>query len=181
MEIQVLGIKRKITPQDSRSGPALGQRPKPGLARLRPPPTTPGSLGSIGPTMEHFFPCQGFSLLFVGAQASSPSQAHPETLLSPSFLPHTPQGQPLFPVWDTYGAKRTEVKSPVAHPPLKTTGLGAPPSLQCLAQVSGGLRPLVELCVEPAGLCGRCTGVAVPLRTVTVALALVLLSLPELG
>ena len=23
---------------------------------------------------------------------------------------------------------------------------------------SGGLRPLVELCVEPAGLCGRCTG-----------------------
>ena len=24
--------------------------------------------------------------------------------------------------------------------------------------------PLVELCVEPAGLCGRCTGVAVPLR-----------------
>ena len=26
------------------------------------------------------------------------------------------------------------------------------------------LRPLVELCVEPAGLCGRCTGVAVPLR-----------------
>ena len=29
---------------------------------------------------------------------------------------------------------------------------------------SGGLRPLVELCVEPAGLCGRCTGVAVPDR-----------------
>ena len=29
---------------------------------------------------------------------------------------------------------------------------------------SGGLRPLVELCVEPAGRCGRCTGVAVPLR-----------------
>ena len=29
-----------------------------------------------------------------------------------------------------------------------------------------GLRPLVELCVEPAGLCGRCTGVAVPLRVV---------------
>ena len=25
---------------------------------------------------------------------------------------------------------------------------------------------LVELCVEPAGLCGRCTGVAVPLRVV---------------
>ena len=31
---------------------------------------------------------------------------------------------------------------------------------------SGGLRPHVELCVEPAGLCGRCTGVAVPLRVV---------------
>ena len=27
-------------------------------------------------------------------------------------------------------------------------------------------RPLVELCVEPTGLCGRCTGVAVPLRVV---------------
>ena len=23
---------------------------------------------------------------------------------------------------------------------------------------SGGLRPLVEMCVEPTGLCGRCTG-----------------------
>ena len=31
---------------------------------------------------------------------------------------------------------------------------------------TGGLRPHVELCVEPAGLCGRCTGVAVPLRVV---------------
>ena len=29
-----------------------------------------------------------------------------------------------------------------------------------LSSCSGGLRPLVELCVEPAGLCGRCTGVA---------------------
>ena len=28
------------------------------------------------------------------------------------------------------------------------------------------IRPLVELCVEPAGLCGRCAGVAVPLRVV---------------
>ena len=25
---------------------------------------------------------------------------------------------------------------------------------------SGGLRPLVELCVEPAGLCGRCTAIS---------------------
>ena len=31
-------------------------------------------------------------------------------------------------------------------------------------ECSGGLRPPVELCVEHAGLCGRCTGVAVPLR-----------------
>ena len=35
-----------------------------------------------------------------------------------------------------------------------------------LSSCSGGLRPLVELCVEPAGLCRRCTGVAVPLRVV---------------
>ena len=32
------------------------------------------------------------------------------------------------------------------------------------ASCSGGLRPLVELCVEPAGLCGRCTGVRQPTR-----------------
>ena len=36
----------------------------------------------------------------------------------------------------------------------------------CLLSCSGGLRPLVELCVEPAGDCRRCTGVAVPLRVV---------------
>ena len=35
-----------------------------------------------------------------------------------------------------------------------------------LSSCSGGLRPLVELRVEPAGLCRRCTGVAVPLRVV---------------
>ena len=29
-----------------------------------------------------------------------------------------------------------------------------------------GSQALVELCVEPAGLCGRCPGVAVPLRVV---------------
>ena len=29
-----------------------------------------------------------------------------------------------------------------------------------------GLRPLVELCVEPAGVSGRCTTVTVPLRVV---------------
>ena len=33
---------------------------------------------------------------------------------------------------------------------------------------------LVELCVEPAGLCGRCTGVAVPLRVVPSSLQYVL-------
>lgn len=141
-------------PQDSRSGPALGQHPKPGLARLRPPPTTPGSLGSIGPTMEHFFPCQGFSLLFVGAQASSPSQAHPETLLSPPFLPHTPQGQPLFPMWDTYGAKRTEVKSPMAHPPFKTTGLGIPP-LPAVPGPGGPSSPGSSSTAWMSGTCGH--------------------------
>ena len=36
-----------------------------------------------------------------------------------------------------------------------------------LSSCSGGLRPLVELCVEPAGLCGRCTGVTVPLRVIS--------------
>ena len=35
-----------------------------------------------------------------------------------------------------------------------------------LSSCSGGLRPLVELCVEPAGVSGRCTGVSVPLRAV---------------
>ena len=41
-----------------------------------------------------------------------------------------------------------------------------------LSSCSGGLRPLVELCVEPAGLCGLCTGVAVPLRVVPSATGL---------
>ena len=36
----------------------------------------------------------------------------------------------------------------------------------CLSSCLGDLRPLVELCVETAGICGRCTGVAVPLRVV---------------
>ena len=36
----------------------------------------------------------------------------------------------------------------------------------CLSRCSWGLRPLVELCVEPAGFSGRCTGVSVPLRVV---------------
>ena len=36
----------------------------------------------------------------------------------------------------------------------------------CLSSCSGGLRPLVELCVELAGFSGRCTGVSVPFRVV---------------
>ena len=36
----------------------------------------------------------------------------------------------------------------------------------CLSSHSGGLRPLVELCVEPAGFSGRCSGLSVPLRVV---------------
>ena len=36
----------------------------------------------------------------------------------------------------------------------------------CLSSCSGGLRPFVEMCMEHAGLCRRCTGVAVPLRVV---------------
>ena len=35
-----------------------------------------------------------------------------------------------------------------------------------LSSCSGGLRPLVELCVEPACVFGQCTGVSVPLRVV---------------
>ena len=36
----------------------------------------------------------------------------------------------------------------------------------CLSSCSGGLRPLFELCVEPTGVSGLCTGVSVPLRVV---------------
>ena len=36
----------------------------------------------------------------------------------------------------------------------------------CLSSCSGSLRPLVELCVDPAGFSGRCTRVSVPLRVV---------------
>ena len=37
---------------------------------------------------------------------------------------------------------------------------------QPLHPVAGGHRPLVELCVEPAGLSGRCTVMSMPLRSV---------------
>ena len=46
---------------------------------------------------------------------------------------------------------------PLTHPPPAKGGGGA--GVAGLSSCSGGLRPLVELCVEPAGLCGRCTGV----------------------
>ena len=36
----------------------------------------------------------------------------------------------------------------------------------CLSSCSRSDRPLVELCVEPVGFSGRCTGVSVPLRVV---------------
>ena len=36
----------------------------------------------------------------------------------------------------------------------------------CLSSYSRSDRPLVELCVEPAGFSGRCTGMSVPLRVV---------------
>ena len=53
-----------------------------------------------------------------------------------------------------------------SHPGGPGGGSRSPrPGARCWL-CSGGLRPLVELCVEPAGLCGRCTGVAVPLRVV---------------
>ena len=46
--------------------------------------------------------------------------------------------------------------------PTVTSGGGG--GRDTVSSCSGGPRPLVELCVEPAGLCGRCTGVSVPLR-----------------
>ena len=36
----------------------------------------------------------------------------------------------------------------------------------CVSRCSGGLRPLFELCVKPAGVSEQCTGVSVPLRVV---------------
>ena len=45
----------------------------------------------------------------------------------------------------------------------------------------GGLRPLVELCVEPAGLCGRCTGASVPLRVVPSSTGLPSKRFPGIG
>ena len=51
----------------------------------------------------------------------------------------------------------------------------------CLLRCSGGLRPLVRLCVEPVGVYGRCTGVAVPLRVVPSPTGLPSKSCPGIG
>ena len=78
-----------------------------------------------------------------GSQASSRGEAKDSALLSSRDAgllepPERPEGSPASSsVW------REDPEL------LSTAGLSS---------CSGGLRPLVELCVEPAGLCGRCTG-----------------------
>ena len=57
-------------------------------------------------------------------------------------------------------------------PPPRRCGWDPREGLECwlgfwkTPEASNSDRLGVELCVEPAGLCGRCTGVAVPLRVV---------------
>ena len=51
----------------------------------------------------------------------------------------------------------------------------------CLSSCSGGLRPLVELCVAPVGVSGRCTGVSVPFRVVPSPTGLPLKRCPGIG
>ena len=51
----------------------------------------------------------------------------------------------------------------------------------CLSSCSGGLRPLIVLCVEPAGVSGQCTGVSVPLRVVPSPTGLPLKRCPGIG
>ena len=55
----------------------------------------------------------------------------------------------LFPIQMSWGS------SPVGFSKREAGSLEPRWPLELLR---GGLRPLVELCVEPAGLCGRCTG-----------------------
>ena len=64
---------------------------------------------------------------------------------TPVFLPGESQGQGSLVGCHLWG--RTESDRPKRL--SSTAGLSS---------CSGGLRPLVELCVEPAGLCRRCTG-----------------------
>ena len=51
----------------------------------------------------------------------------------------------------------------------------------CLSSGSRGDRPLVELCVEPAGFSARCTSVSVPLRVVPSSIWFPSKSFPGIG
>ena len=51
----------------------------------------------------------------------------------------------------------------------------------CLSSCSRGDIPLVELCVEPAGFSGRCTGMSVPLRVVPSSTGLPSKGCPGIG
>ena len=55
------------------------------------------------------------------------------------------EGKPRTPLSSAWPGEQFRVLSPNGSP-------------AGLSSCSGGLRPLVELCMEPAGLCGRCTG-----------------------
>ena len=49
---------------------------------------------------------------------------------------------------------------------LKSRDITLPTKVRLVKAMVFPVVMYVELCVEPAGLCGRCTGVAVPLRVV---------------
>ena len=51
----------------------------------------------------------------------------------------------------------------------------------CLSSCARGDRPRVELCVEPVGFSGRCTGVSVPLRVVPSSTGLPSKGCPGIG
>lgn len=104
-------------------GPALGQHPKPGLAGLRVPPH-PWPWAALAPLWNTSFPARASSVR--SAQEAPPSQAHPETSCHPLLATHP--GQPLFPVWDTYGAKRDWKLGPVAHSTTQDHRPGCPVS-----------------------------------------------------
>lgn len=81
--------QREGAAQDSRSGPALGQHPKPGLARLRVPAPTPvAPWATLAPLWNTSFPA-GLLPSPVQVPKLAPHRRHPETLPSPPFLPHT--------------------------------------------------------------------------------------------
>ena len=76
------------------------------------------------------------------------------------------------------GMQEPQASSPFRTPTLRPQGpcrvwtgeaglvLSEQGNSACLSSCSGGLRPLVVLCGEPAGISGRCTGMSVPLRVV---------------